>query len=103
VSRPYQRAVDEARQETVRNGFPDERAEVMQHWAQLHTWIRSPIVLACELPQSNLRYELIVSFTRLGNLIGALDRQDLPEHARHHVWIGQARRRMLYATHCALD
>jgi hypothetical protein len=40
-----------------------------------------------ELPQSNLKYELIVGFTRLGNLLGALDRQDLPEHARHRVWI----------------
>jgi hypothetical protein len=61
----------------------------MEHWAEFHTWIRAPIVLAGDLRQSNLRYELIVGFTRLGNLLGALDRQDLPEHARHRVWIGR--------------
>ena len=89
VPRPYQLAVDEARQETARNGFHDDRPEVMEHWAEFHTWVRAPIVLAGDLRQSNLRYELIVGFTRLGNLLGALDRQDLPEHARHRVWIGR--------------
>lgn len=90
VPRPYQRAVDEARQETARDGFHDDRPEVMQHWAESHTWIRAPIVLAGELLQSSLRYELVVGFTRIGNLLGALDRQDLPEHARHRVWIGRS-------------
>jgi hypothetical protein len=89
VPRPFQRAVDEAREETARNGFHDERPEVMAHWTDFHTWIRSPIVLVGELLQSNLRYELVVGFTRLGNLLGVLDRQDLPEHARHRVWIGR--------------
>jgi hypothetical protein len=90
VARPYQLAVDEARQETARNGFHDDRSEVMEHWAEFHTWICAPIVLAGDLRQSNLRYELIVGFTRLGNLLGAMDRQDLPEHARHRVWIGRS-------------
>jgi len=90
VPRTYQRAVDEAREETAREGFHDERPEVMQHWMAAHTWIRPPIVLAGELLQSNLRYELVVGFTRLGNLLGALDRQDLAEHARHRVWIGRS-------------
>jgi hypothetical protein len=62
----------------------------MEHGTASHTWIRPPIVLAGELRQSNLRYELVVGFTRLGNLLGALDRQDLPEHARHSIWIGRA-------------
>jgi hypothetical protein len=90
VPRPYQRAVDEARQETARSGFHDDRPEVMEHWLESHTWIRAPIVLAGDLRQSNLRYELIVGFTRLGNLLGALDRQELPEPARHRVWIGRS-------------
>jgi hypothetical protein len=88
VPRAWQYAVDEARQETIRNGFLDERAEVMQHWNDSHTWIRAPVLLTGDLLQSNLRYQLIVGFTRLGNLLGALDRQALPEHARHRVWIG---------------
>jgi hypothetical protein len=89
VPRLYQRAVDEARRETARTGFHDERAEVMQHWTNFHTWIRAPVALAGDVLQSNLRYRLIVSFTRLGDLLGALDRQDLPEHARRRVWIGR--------------
>jgi hypothetical protein len=89
VPRPRQHAVDEARQDTARNGFHDERPEVMAQWAEFHTWIRPPILLAGDLLQSNLRHELVVGFTRLGNLLGALDRQDLPEHARHRVWIGR--------------
>ena len=89
VPRPWQHAVDEARHDTVGNGFQDERPEVMAHWAESHTWLRSPILLAGELMHSTLRYELIVGFTRLGNLFGALDRRDLPEHARHRVWIGR--------------
>jgi hypothetical protein len=36
-----------------------------------------------------LRYEFVVGFTRLGNLLGALDRGDVPEVATHRVWIGQ--------------
>jgi hypothetical protein len=47
----------------------------MWHWSQARTWIRAPI---------------IVGFTRLGNLLGALDRQDLPESSRHRVWMGGA-------------
>ncbi len=89
VPRAFQHAVDEARALTARDGFYDERAEVMAHWATAQTWIRSPVVLAGDALQSVLNYELIVGFTRLGNLLGTLDRQDLPEWSRHRVWIGQ--------------
>jgi hypothetical protein len=89
VPRPYQHAVDEARTQTLLNGFYDERPEVMDHWTTARTWIRAPIVLAGEVLQSVVNYEVIVGFTRLGNLLGALDRQDLPEWARHRVWIGR--------------
>jgi hypothetical protein len=89
VPRAYQHAVDEARALTARDGFYDERADVMAHWATAHTWIRSPIVLAGDVLQSAVNYEVIVGFTRLGNLLGVLDRQDLPEWSRHRVWIGR--------------
>jgi hypothetical protein len=89
VPRAFQHAVDEARALTARDGFHDERAEVMAHWATAYTWIRSPIVLAGDVLQSVLNYEVIVGFTRLGNLLGVLDRQDLPEWSRHRVWIGR--------------
>jgi hypothetical protein len=71
VPRAFQPAVDEARRETEVSGFHDDRPEVMEHWAEFHTWTEPPIVLSGELLQSNLRYELIVDFTRLGNLLGA--------------------------------
>jgi hypothetical protein len=90
VPRAYQHAVDEARAQTAQEGFYDERAEVMAHWEAERTWIRAPIVLAGEVLQTALTYELIVGFTRLGNLLGVLDRQELPEAALHRVWIGRA-------------
>jgi len=89
VPRAYQHAVDEARARTARDGFYDERSEVMAHWEAARTLIRAPIVLAGEVLQSTLTYELIVGFTRLGNLLGVLDRQEIPESALHRVWIGR--------------
>jgi hypothetical protein len=90
VPREFEHAVDEARVRTGQDGFFDERAAVMAHWEEERTWIRAPILLAGEVLQSALGYELIVGFTRLGNLLGALDRRDLPEAALHRVWIGRA-------------
>ena len=88
VPRAYQHAVDEARTATAHTGFFDERAAVMAHWESHRTWTRAPIALSGEILQSSLGYELIVGFTRLGNLLGALDRRALPESALHRVWIG---------------
>jgi len=89
VPRAFQHAVDEARSRTAEEGFYDERPEVMVHWMQAHTWIRAPIVIAGAVAQSALEYVLLVGFTRLGNLLGALDRRDGPEYSRHRVWIGR--------------
>jgi len=91
VPRAFQHAVDEARSRTAEEGFSDQRQEVMVHWMQEHTWIRAPILVTGEVLQSLVEYELLVGFTRLGNLLGALDRRDLPEYGRHRVWIGSAR------------
>ncbi len=89
VPRTFQHAVDEARWRTAEQGFEDQRPEVMWHWSEARTWIRSPIVLVGDVLQSGLD-ELVVGFTRLGNLLGALDRQDLPESSRHRVWVGRS-------------
>jgi hypothetical protein len=88
VPRPFERAVDEARWRTAEEGFSDERPEVMWHWSEARTWSRAPIIVAGEVWQSGLD-ELIVGFTRLGNVLGALDRQDLPESNCHRVWVGR--------------
>lgn len=71
VPRPFERALDEARWRTTEEGFHDERPDVMVHWMQAHTWIRSPILLTGKVLQSLVEYELLVGFTRLGNLLGA--------------------------------
>jgi hypothetical protein len=89
VPRGYQLTVDEARARTIAQGFHDDREEVMARWQEAKTWMRSPIVMAGALFQSAARYELIVGFTRLGNMLGALDRQDLPETSQHMIWLGQ--------------
>jgi hypothetical protein len=31
----------------------------------------------------------LVGFTRLGNLLGLLDREEVPESRRHRVWLGE--------------
>lgn len=89
VPRIYQLAVDEARTRTVEGGFHDERQEVMAQWQAAKTWMHSPIVLSGDLLQTPVQYELIVGFTRLGNIMGALDRQDIPESGQHLIWLGQ--------------
>jgi hypothetical protein len=91
VPRIYQLAMDEARTRTVEEGFHDERKEVMAHWHTAKTWVQSPIVVAGDLIQTSVQYELIVGFTRLGNILGALDRQDVPESAQHTIWLGRRR------------
>ncbi len=89
VPRAYQLAVDEARAYTVEEGFRDDREEVMNYWLEANTWTQSPIELAGDLFQTTLQYELIVGFTRLGNILGALDRRDLLESTKHTIWLGR--------------
>jgi hypothetical protein len=89
VPRVYQLAVDEARARTIEHGFRDEREGVMTHWREAKTWMQSPIVMTGDLFQTALQYDLIVGFTRLGNILGALDRQDIPESAQHTIWLGR--------------
>ena len=50
--------------------------------------LRAPILVTGEVTGSGFQYELLVGFTRLGNLLGLLDRAEVPEAQRHRVWIG---------------
>ena len=90
VPRPYQHAVDEARWRTREKGVQDDRPEIIEHWRTARTWLRSPILVAGEVTGTSLGNECLVGFTRLGNLVGLLDRQDIPEYATHRVWHGTA-------------
>jgi hypothetical protein len=89
VDRGYQYAVDEARARTLEEGLSDARDAVVEHWARHLTWLRPPILVTGEVTGSGFEYELLVGFTRLGNLVGLLDRQEVPEMKRHRVWVGE--------------
>ena len=93
VPRPYLRAVDEARWRTLEEGVMDKRPEIIEHWRSAGTWLRRPILVAGHVTGTTLDNECLVGFSRLGNLLGLLDRGDVPESARHRVWLGTAARR----------
>jgi hypothetical protein len=64
-----------------------------QHWRSAGTWLRSPIPVDGDVTSTTLDNECLVGFTRLGNLLGLLDRQDIPEYSNHHVWLNTVPRR----------
>jgi len=86
--RGHQYAVDEAGARTLEEGLSDARDAVVEHWVCHTTWLRPPILVTGEVTGSGFEYELLVGFTRLGNLLGLLDRQEVPEMKRHRVWVG---------------
>jgi hypothetical protein len=69
-------------------------AEIINHWKTAGTWLRAPILVAGNVTGTALGNECLVGFTRLGNLLGLLDRQDVPEYATHRVWLGGRLRRL---------
>src|ERR1700683_2610810 len=89
IPRPYQHAVDEARWRTAEEGIQDDRPGIVQHWKTAQTWVRSPVLIAGSVVGSSIEDECLIGFTRLGNLLGLLDRREIPESARHRVWLGR--------------
>ena len=89
VDRGYQYAVDEARWRTLEEGVSDERPAVVAHWGEAGTWLVPPVLVTGEVLGNSLRYECLVGFTRLGNLLGLLDSGVVPETARHEAWVGR--------------
>jgi hypothetical protein len=85
----YQYALDEARQRAAQFGIVDERKEVVEHWEEAQSWVVAPVVVAADLLGGGGGYELLVGYTRLGNLLGMLDRQDVSDTHRHLVWVGR--------------
>ena len=72
VDRGYQHALDEARDRATANfGIVDEREEVVNHWRDAKSWIVPPVIVAGELrSKDSSGFELLVGYTRLGNLPG---------------------------------
>jgi hypothetical protein len=89
--RANQVAVDEARHRTFTEGLSDEREAVLVHWEQALTWLRSPVLISGDVLGSGIEYELLVGNSRVGNLLGLLDRREVPEVKRHRAWVAIAR------------
>jgi len=89
VDRRFQRAVDEARQRAEQFRIRDDRPAVVAHWQDAGTWIVPPVIAAGDVLGSSVGYELLVGCTRLGNLLGLLDREEIPEAQRHLLWVGR--------------
>jgi hypothetical protein len=85
VDRSYQHALDDARDRATQFGIIDDRPEIVALWSDAHAWFVPPVPVTGDLLGSSVGYELLVGFTRLGNLLGLLDRQGIPEVQRHLV------------------
>jgi hypothetical protein len=89
VDRGYQHALDEARDRATQFGIVDERQEVVDHWRDAKSWIVAPVIVAGDLLGGGSGLELLIGYTRLGNLLGMLDRQEISEVQKHLVWMGK--------------
>jgi hypothetical protein len=86
VDRGYQHALDEARDRATQFGIVDERPEVVDHWRDAKSWIAPPVMVAGDLLGGGSGLELLVGYTRLGNLLGMLDRQEVS--GSRSIWCG---------------
>jgi hypothetical protein len=89
VNRGYQHALDEARDQATQFGIVDERERVVANWRDSKSWILPPVVVGSELLGGGAGFELLVGFTRMGNLLGMLDREEMLEAKKHLVWAGR--------------
>jgi hypothetical protein len=69
-----------------------ERDEVVAHWAEAKSWVVPPVVVSGDLLGGGSGYELLVGYTRLGNLLGMLSREEVRKAQRHLVWVGRESR-----------
>ena len=93
VDREFQHALDEARDQATQFGIVDEREEVVSHWKEAKSWVVPPVAVSGDLFGGGAGFQLLVGYTRLGNLLGMLDRQEVPEIQKHLVWGGRDSRR----------
>jgi hypothetical protein len=61
------------------------------HWRDAKCWIVPPVAVSCDLlgAGGGAGLELLIGYTRLGNLLALLDREEVPEIQKHLVWVGQ--------------
>jgi hypothetical protein len=89
VAQAREESLDEARDMATQYGIVDNREEVVSHWRDAKTWLVPPIVVSGDLLGGGTGLELLVGNTRLGNLLGLLDREEVAEAQGHLVWVGR--------------
>jgi len=89
VDREFQHALDEARDQATQFGIVDEREEVVSRWKDAKSWVVPPVALSGDLFGGGAGFQVLVGYTRLGNLLGMLDREEVPESQKHLVWVGR--------------
>jgi hypothetical protein len=87
--RGYRHAVDEARARTLAHGLQDEREDVLASWREAKTWVRAPVLVEGAVLGSMVALEIRVGFTRLGDLLGMLNRGEVTEVQGHIVHVGR--------------
>jgi hypothetical protein len=92
ADREYQHALDEARNYAVSYGIVDDREEVTNHWRDAKSWVVPPVAVSGDLLGGGAGFQLLMGYTRLGNLLGILDREEVKEAQRHLVWVGRESR-----------
>ena len=90
VDREYQHALDEARDQATRFGIVDERQDVVDHWRDAKSWMVPPVAVSCDLLGGGAGLELLIGYTRLGNLLALLDREEVPDIQKYLAWVGRA-------------
>ena len=88
VPREYAHAVDEAHDRTAKMGIQDQRPEVLDHWRVSSTWFRSPVIVSGWPTGAAATYTLLVGCTRVGNLLGLMERGEVSPRVRHRIWVG---------------
>jgi hypothetical protein len=91
VHRTLEAAVDAARNAVATHGVVDERSEVVTAWQRDLTWLRAPVLVDGDVSGNRVSYGLVIGATRLGTLLGLVDRGELDSSARHRVWVGRRR------------
>jgi hypothetical protein len=89
VDREHQHALDEARDYAVSYGIVDDREQVTNHWRDAKSWVVPPVIVSGDLLGGGAGFQLLVGYTRLGNLLGMLDREEVKEAQKHLVWVGR--------------
>jgi hypothetical protein len=62
---------------------------VIEHWWNAGAWMRSPVLVSGEVIGASLDSQSVAGFTRPGNLLGLLDREEIPDAGPQRMWLGR--------------